>query len=298
MACWLPCILIICAAQLGRADNWYMDHIAASVKTGLGLVKHPDRPKAPGLQVLGAGLGRTGTASLQEALEILGYRTYHMKEVLIHGTADLWRDALERQSVDRVVPMLLEGGFNASVADLSVPLVKQLRDRFPEAKVILTTRQDSDAWLSSLLSLYEVHDLFSQFPWSILPSISSFHTTMAESVARSGCNMDVLETQTAEECLQWHKSHIAKIREVVPREQLLEYSVEQGWAPLCEFLGVPQPDIPFPRVNDREGLASSTRFLRRGIAFFWTLPVLGTCLWVGYNSWRTRIRNMQKYKPL
>ncbi|MCA9698204.1 MAG: hypothetical protein KC431_11820, partial [Myxococcales bacterium] len=28
--------------------------------------------------------------------------------------------------------------------------------------------------------------------------------------------------------------------------------VKQGWAPLCEFLGVPVPDLPFPHVNDRQ----------------------------------------------
>jgi hypothetical protein len=31
----------------------------------------------------------------------------------------------------------------------------------------------------------------------------------------------------------------------------LIYSVDQGWAPLCKFLGVPIPAGPFPNVNDR-----------------------------------------------
>jgi len=26
--------------------------------------------------------------------------------------------------------------------------------------------------------------------------------------------------------------------------------VSQGWQPLCDFLGVPVPDAPFPRTND------------------------------------------------
>jgi hypothetical protein len=26
--------------------------------------------------------------------------------------------------------------------------------------------------------------------------------------------------------------------------------VKQGWGPLCEFLGVEEPDKPFPRLND------------------------------------------------
>jgi len=34
--------------------------------------------------------------------------------------------------------------------------------------------------------------------------------------------------------------------------QLLEFSVKEGWGPLCAFLGVPVPDVPFPRLNSRE----------------------------------------------
>ena len=26
--------------------------------------------------------------------------------------------------------------------------------------------------------------------------------------------------------------------------------MKQGWGPLCEFLGVEEPDKPFPRLND------------------------------------------------
>lgn len=36
------------------------------------------------------------------------------------------------------------------------------------------------------------------------------------------------------------------------RRQLLKFSVKEGWGPLCEFLGVPVPDVPFPKVNSTE----------------------------------------------
>ena len=36
----------------------------------------------------------------------------------------------------------------------------------------------------------------------------------------------------------------------MPADQLLVYEVGQGWEPLCEFLGVPVPDEPFPHLND------------------------------------------------
>ena len=35
----------------------------------------------------------------------------------------------------------------------------------------------------------------------------------------------------------------------IPAERLLVFDVAEGWGPLCEFLDVPVPDAPFPRVN-------------------------------------------------
>lgn len=32
------------------------------------------------------------------------------------------------------------------------------------------------------------------------------------------------------------------------------YRVEEGWEPLCRFLGVAVPDEPFPRVNVGDNL--------------------------------------------
>jgi Sulfotransferase domain len=46
-------------------------------------------------------------------------------------------------------------------------------------------------------------------------------------------------------------AHNEAVKATIPAGQLLVYDVKQGWAPLCEFLGVPVPDEPFPRSNDR-----------------------------------------------
>ncbi|PNH07661.1 Serine/threonine-protein kinase DCLK1 [Tetrabaena socialis] len=48
-----------------------------------------------------------------------------------------------------------------------------------------------------------------------------------------------------------YEAHIAEVRRTVPPDQLLEYRVQDGWAPLCAFLGKPVPEgKPFPHVND------------------------------------------------
>lgn len=43
------------------------------------------------------------------------------------------------------------------------------------------------------------------------------------------------------------------VRELVPEGKLLEWNVEDGWQPLCEFLGKVIPEEPFPRANDKDG---------------------------------------------
>lgn len=52
------------------------------------------------------------------------------------------------------------------------------------------------------------------------------------------CSSDILE------------AHHERVRSIVPQEQLLEMKLSDGWSPLCQFLDVPVPDEPLPRVND------------------------------------------------
>ena len=34
-----------------------------------------------------------------------------------------------------------------------------------------------------------------------------------------------------------------------PKDRLLVFDLDDGWQPLCEFLGYPAPDVPFPHKN-------------------------------------------------
>ena len=48
-----------------------------------------------------------------------------------------------------------------------------------------------------------------------------------------------------------YRAHIAYVKSVVPAERLLVWNVKEGWAPLCNFLGVPVPETPLPRKNTK-----------------------------------------------
>jgi hypothetical protein len=47
-----------------------------------------------------------------------------------------------------------------------------------------------------------------------------------------------------------YNEHIESVKKTIPADKLLIYRVNEGWGPLCEFLNVDKPEIPFPKVND------------------------------------------------
>jgi hypothetical protein len=100
------------------------------------------------LKIIGAGLGRTGTASLKIAIERLGIgRCYHMREVRADPEhIGLWVDVAEgRADFDRIF-----SDFSATVDFPACIYWRDLIDYYPEAKVILTTR-DVENWFRSRL---------------------------------------------------------------------------------------------------------------------------------------------------
>lgn len=68
--------------------------------------------------------------------------------------------------------------------------------------------------------------------------------------------------------IEYHEN----LRRIVPKEKLLEFKVQDGYKPLCDFLGVPVPTIvidgkevdePFPKVNEGEAFLERLCVMRR-----------------------------------
>jgi hypothetical protein len=57
-------------------------------------------------------------------------------------------------------------------------------------------------------------------------------------------------------------AHNKHIRDIVPKENLLEVHPKDGWAPLCKFLGKETPKESYPNVNTG---GSVTRLMKAGI---------------------------------
>ena len=109
------------------------------------------------LQIVGAGLGRTGTHSLKVALEqLLGAPCYHMVEVFQHPEhVPVWQDAADNKPVDW---HQLLAGYSAAVDWPVSAYYKELADAFPGALVLLSTRNPELWWESAHSTIFGVAD--------------------------------------------------------------------------------------------------------------------------------------------
>ena len=193
-----------------------------------------------GLQVVGAGLGRTGTNSLKLALErLLNGPCYHMLEVFGHPEhVPAWVAATTSEMPDWEA---LFGGYRAAVDWPAAAFWPELMEAFPDALVLLSVR-DADAWWKS------VHATIFSAPLRAGLADSPLGAMIGPLLAHRFTS--ALDDREA--CISAYERHNAEVRRRVPASRLLEWRPEQGWAPLCSALGVPIPSEPFPRVNTTE----------------------------------------------
>lgn len=98
--------------------------------------------------------------------------------------------------------------------------------------------------------------------------------------------------QNREKLIQAMLDHNEHIREIVPKENLLEWNLREGWEPLCKFLGKPVPDVPVPYVNkgDSDGPRHKKLAIQRATIIIGRMliqPVLVAALItaVGFGIW-------------
>jgi hypothetical protein len=212
--------------------------------------------KSAGLQIIGAGFGRTGTLSLKMALEELGFGPcYHMTEVFSHPEhVAHWRAAANGEQVDW--HKLFEG-YRATVDWPACTFYKELMQAFPDARVLLTVR-DPQSWYESVRdTIYQTSARANRLPSTLLrllfmrlfaPIIGQM-LQVNDAIIWQGTFHGRLEDR--QYTISVFQKHIEEVKRTVAPEKLLVYDVRQGWEPLCSFLGVPVPHKPFPRLNDR-----------------------------------------------
>jgi Sulfotransferase domain len=189
------------------------------------------------LKVVGAGVGRTGTHSLKEALErLLGGRCHHMIEVFAHPEEiPVWTDAIEGRTVDWAHLM---DGYLAQVDWPGASFWPELLEANPDALVLLSVR-DPEAWYESATN-------------TIFAGLSQSHEALGEwAVSMKRLLGDRFSADFADKhaMIAAFERHNDDVRRRVPPAQLLEWRPQDGWGPICDRLNMAVPEDPFPVTN-------------------------------------------------
>ena len=209
------------------------------------------------LQVIGVGLGRSGTRSLQAALEDLGFGPgYDMLRAFQNpGQYHLYQKLYqEPENTEEVVKEILQG-FPSTLSYPFCMYYEELIKWNPDAKLILTVRDSPETWVSSAQeTIFRSNRKQNWFLWKFNKLVfdymmASYVYWVTRIMIRvHGVDPNNPKTDLAQMYSDWNK----RVIETVPEEKLLIFNVKEGWKPLCEFLGVQVPNKPFPRVNSRE----------------------------------------------
>lgn len=206
------------------------------------------------IELIGAGLPRTGTLTQKLALELLGLGPcYHWIDVLadLEGQVPLWDGAL----YGRVQPATILDGYLSTVDWPGGYFYRQLLDSHPGAKVLLSVR-DPERWERSFRET--IVDMCHGESLIRLVSSARAHVDpnwrrYLEFVDRMfwGERGTFAAGHTPRALIEAFVAHNEEVKRIVPAERLLVWEVGDGWQPLCEFLGVPVPTEPLPHANDR-----------------------------------------------
>jgi hypothetical protein len=186
------------------------------------------------LKVIGTGFGRTGTDSMREALNVLGFGPcHHMLEV--NGSDQQKRVWRAQVSGENAGWETLFEGYRSCVDWPSAHYWPQLVQIYPDAKVVLTYRSAESWWES--------------FEKTIVRGIeqstdpASLGITLVRDRVFGGRPGDRAHAIAA------YESNVAAVKATVPPSRLLVHNLGDGWEPLCEHLGVPVPETPYPARN-------------------------------------------------
>jgi hypothetical protein len=205
--------------------------------------------------------------SLKVALETLGFGPcYHMIEVFEHPEhIGFWESAWRGEPVGWDV---FFANYEATVDWPACTFYKELLYRHPDAKVLLSVRDPEKWYESTRNTIYELSKITAgsrlsrvvfSFVGLFVPGVFGIGR-MGKEIIWEGTFDGRFEDKT--HAIEVFERHNREVLRRVPDDRLLVYEVKQGWGPLCEFLGVEEPEEPFPRLNDTEEMRRRIRGVR------------------------------------
>ena len=181
-------------------------------------------------KVFGIGAMKTGLTTLGECLRILGFELQYFSAKGLNEYA-----TNEYLSIEK---MLDE--HNAFVDLPWLLMYQELYDRYPDAKFILTVRDEND-WYSS-------------FWWHLLKIGGSFKWTKLI----AGKNSKIIHTKKGKDVtISLYQNHNQKVKEFFSDKPgsllVIDITKENDWQAICRFLDFSIPQSFFPHKNKRKG---------------------------------------------
>jgi Sulfotransferase domain len=197
------------------------------------------------LSVIGSGFGRTGTKSLKEALEQLGFAPcHHMHEIVAHPEQVAhWQAIAAGQPVNWNDVF---AGYKSQVDWPGAHVWRELAAAFPDAKVVHTLRPADTWWNSYSKTIGKLMNTYKQIPLPPhITAIMDAWNKMVGDTVFSGRPTD------RDICIAAYNRNTQQVRDAIPAHRLLVFDIAEGWEPLCKFLGVAVPPTAFPHHNLR-----------------------------------------------
>ncbi len=169
-----------------------------------------------------------------------------------------------------------------------VLFIDELVAAYPDAKVILTNR-NPDKWVTSMRkTVFEVVSwpswkMVAHYDQAITAPWYSFARTILASFPGGGDRReDYMSSVYAGLARRRFLEHYDHVRKVVPKDNLLEFRSEDGWGPMCEFLGKEVPEGEYPYINDSKNFVRVHKFLWwRAASMAFVKTVLPVAITVG-----------------
>eukprot|EP01083_Nonionella_stella_P299190 1015242_1 len=225
--------------------------------------------------IIVSSYSRTGTSSLQAALNILGIKCYHARDALKFNDFHIWAPLVQTKRQQPTQTECLfshklieynwnilfkERDFSACSDAQGVVFYKELMQFYPNYKVIHCQREGASWHRSSMATNFKIYLILThRWLWRNIIKRFDYHTYFTEYCALMFGGVNKLEDKMyqIERYNEWNK----EVMRHVPHDRLLLFDINKGWKPLCKFLQIDTlPDQSFPHSNDRSVL---TRVVRR-----------------------------------
>jgi Sulfotransferase domain len=210
------------------------------------------------------------------ALEELGFHTMHTIHMYAYENEEIfnmWSEKIVNPAIEKGEPILgradlqliADSGYQA-VTDLpSCLFYEQILEEFPDCKFILTTRENSEVWFRSFAGLTKSVTTTMHLGGLLFPTLAQYSNFFRWEYALINKDASYLtstfpkDEPIKENAIATYEEHNQRVRELIPPEQLLEFSVKDGWEPLCKFLEIEDcPATPFPKSNSARSVRAQS----------------------------------------